>query len=249
MTYPNILAMGKEEILQLQVPDVRMPMPMEEFFHIGKILGSLWAYDHQAAKQGKVGMHAELKSKLHSDVFFVSKIFLEPENICEIMAYQMVDRLQQYPHQVIRPTDYVGGIPDGATKLGKWIARLLGSKEAKLEKKDGKIVLESSIPDGATLLLIDDVCTRGTAILEAAGDIKQKCPGVKILPYDPVILNRGGLSWVQDMHVGRFTIIPIVERKIDDWPAEKCPLCALGSKPIKPKATEENWKQLNESQR
>ena len=107
----------------------------------------------EALKEGKPGLHAELKSGLHSDGFFVSRILLESWNMRVIMVDQIALRFKQLG--TAKP-DWVVGIPDGATELGKEVARALDAKSAEMKKEEGKMVLVSSIGADETLLLIED---------------------------------------------------------------------------------------------
>lgn len=239
----NILEMGKEELLSLKVEDINRPLTAEEVEHMAVVLGAFWQYDYEAAKQGRVGMHALLKSERHSDGFFVSRILLALANIRWIIAQQIVTKLCNAG--VLRP-DIVAGIPDGATKLGEDVAEILGAKNAEMVKVDGRIALATGII-GRRILLVEDFCTRGTGFTEAAKVIKAQ-PGVYLLPFNPVIINRGGLKEIIIEGIGKFDVLPVVERRVQDWTAEECPLCQMGSKPIKPKATDENWLAITTSQ-
>lgn len=239
--------MGKEELLPIQVEGIQRLLTPEEVVHMAKELGAFWTYDYDVAKQGRVGLHAELKSGLHSDGFFISRIFLAEENIRKIISHQMVMRLKQHPDEIISP-NYVVGIPDGATKLGEDIAQILGRKCAEMEKVDGRIRLVTSLLPGEPILLVEDFCTRGTGFAEAVRVILEAQPEAYILPYDPVIINRGGLESIIIEGFGQAKVLPVVEWRVQDWPPEECPLCKMGSKPIKPKATDENWKAITTSQ-
>ena len=239
-----IQKMGRDKLLALRPASVTWPLSMGEVMHMASILGAFWAYDYDAARANKFGLHAELKSGLHSDGFFVSKILLESENIRRIMAQQMVRRI----HQAIGVSpDYVAGIPDGATNLGKEVANILGVPEACMEKRDGKITLTTNVGRGL-VLLVEDICTRGTALVEAATHIRASQRGAQIMKYNPVIINRGGLMFIPVAGIGTFKILPVVERRINDWTADECPLCKLGSRAIKPKATDQNWIDITTSQ-
>lgn len=244
-----ITEMGREEILALNPNTVNWYLSTEEFLHIATILGAFWTYDYVAAENGKVGLHAELKSGLHSDGFFVSKILLEPKNILHIMARQIAMKLEKRGlFDLDLADDYVAGVPDGATNLGREIAKMLDVQEAIMQKSDGKISLSTQIGSGR-ILLIEDFCTRGTGFTEAVLQIRESQPDVHVLPYDPVILNRGGMKWINVLGVGEFDILPMVEKRIQDWQPTDCPLCKFGSKAIKPKATEENWLKITTSQK
>lgn len=241
----KILTMQKRELLLLTEMDMPQTISVEEMLHIGKTLGAFWAYDYEAAKRLYSGMHAILKSGLHSDGFFVSRILLEPENIRRLISQQMIKRLREA--NVPNP-DYIAGIPNGATALGSNIAKILGIREACIEKVDGRITLKTNIPSKKTLLLVEDFCTRGTGFKETVLQIKTEQPTVRILPYNPVIINRGGLREIIFEGDSNFTILSVAELRIQNWEPTECPLCFAGSKAIKPKATNENWRLLTTSQ-
>ena len=249
---PEIIGMTKEELINLDPLGIDRGLSEEEIVYIAKTLDSYWEYDYQAADEGKVGMHAILKSERHSDGFFVSRIMLQYPDIRAIMADQLVLRFQAENtlNQLMLPRpDWVAGIPDGATELGQDVAKALGVRTAEMKKEDGRIVLVSSIGPGEILLLIEDFCTRGTGFKEAVSDILFKQPKVKFLPYEFVIINRGGLREIKvegfDLP---FRIVAAAEHRVNDWEPAECPLCKMGSKPIKPKATEENWRLITTSQ-
>lgn len=214
---------------------------------MARTLGAFWVYDYKALEQGKPGMHALLKSGLHSDGFLVSKILLGSENILRIMANQITMRYRDTGESL---PDWVAGVPDGATALGKAVADALGVRNAEIVKVDGRISLITPIRPAQELLLVEDFCTRGTGFTETVTEVKRQSPYAVVLRYNPVIVNRGGLKTISVKGAGDFAVLPVVERRILDWdPADKgCPLCARGSTPIKPKATDENWRLLTTSQ-
>lgn len=249
----EIIGMGKDELLGLSPDSLTRPdsvgrlLTEEEVVYMATVLGAFWQYDYEAAKEGRVGMHALLKSGLHSDGFFYSRILLERSNIRRIFANQLVLRLKRLK-SFSRP-DWVAGIPDGATELGKDVAEILGVKNAEMKKVDGKIVLESSIAPYETLLGIEDFCTRGTGFKEAIVDVLSRQPNVGLLRFEGVILNRGGLKEIKIEGFSPFRIVAIAEHRINDWEPEVCPLCKIGSEPIKAKATDENWRLITTSQK
>lgn len=244
----KIIGMAREELIVLDSAEVNWLLSDEETFYIAKTLGAYWGYNYEAAKKGKPGLHAILKSELHSDGFFISAILLEHSNIQWLFANQMVLKFNGLG---IPKPDWVAGIPKGATELGKDVARIMGVKNAEMKKgDDDRITLESEIAPDETLLGIEDFSTRGTGFREAVLNILSKQPKVKLLPYYGVILNRGGLTEVAVDGIDRpFRIMPVAVKRINDWKPEECPLCNdFGSKPIKPKATEENWQLITTSQ-
>lgn len=242
----NILAMDRDQLAALDPAEVTRLLTPEEVEHMAKELGALWLYDYVALEAGKAGMHALLKSLLHSDGFFVSRILLAFENIRQIMARQIIMRLNEA--RVPTP-DYLAGVPDGATLLGEATAQMMGVNLAEMTKVDGKITFTTALKGAhPTLLLLEDFCTRGTGFREAVLAVKQHAPHIQIFRYNPVIINRGGLDTIAVDGWGTFKVLPVVSRRINDWPAESCPLCQKGSTVIKPKATDENWQLINASQ-
>ena len=240
----NILEMGRDDILKLKSDTVDRPLTAHEVVHIAKTLGAVWSYDYEAAKQGREGMHALLKSGRHSDGIFVSKILLAHNNILQLVARQMATvlrRLEVFP-------DYVVGVPDGATKLGEAIAHALGTSILPMKKVEGRMLLKTRPLQNKTILIVEDFCTRGTGFIEAVLAVAKVQPYASFSPWDPVIINRGGLSSISVPVMGEFTILPLVERRVNDWDPNECPLCQMGSVPIKPKATDENWKAITASQ-
>lgn len=244
----SIIGLSKEQLEALTLSDIGDRMfSKEEFFYLAKTLEAHWKYDYEAAKNGKPGYHALLKSRRHGDQFFVSKILLDKPNIREIIADQLVRIF--YKMNIPKP-DWVSGIPDGATKLGEDIARIMGVKLAEMKKVDGKIELVTNIPEGESLLLIEDFCTKGTGFKEAVIDIFTKCPNTVIYPYELVILNRGGLASIDTEDGRSFLVVALVTEKIDDWDPETefCPPCEFGSEVVKPKVSDENWRLITTAQ-
>lgn len=248
----NIIGLTKKQILGLTANDIGdRDITKAEFFYMANMLGAHWAYDYDAAKKGKPGKHALLKSLRHSDQFFISRILLSHENIRKIIAHQLV---RVFKRSKTSKPDRIAGIPDGATELGKDVAIIMGVKYVEMQKIDGKISLTENIPPWMSLLLVEDFCTRGTGFIEAVKDIALQCPKTRICPFELVILNRGGLTAIEvDFGGGlktEFSIAALVTEKIEDWDGDdgSCEPCKLGSIAIKPKETDENWEDINTAQ-
>jgi orotate phosphoribosyltransferase len=100
-----------------------------------------------------------------------------------------------------------------------------------------------------TLLIVDDVCAKGTALRKVIISSFEKDNKGYILPFLLVFLNRSGLKDIEVKEVNCvFSIISLVTLKTNEWEPSECPLCKSGSKPIKPKETEENWHLITTSQ-
>ncbi len=241
----SILDMGSDELSTLNPNDVTHLLSNEETLHIFLKLGYAWFYDYEAADDSRVGLHALLKSLRHSDGFINAKVCLEEHpNIRKLFARQIalkVDKLS------IKP-DYIVGVPTAATKLGEEVAEIVDAKKINLIKDEGgKIKLTTSLEVDSVILVIDDICTKGTGFSEAIREIKTQHKDSHVLPFDFVIVNRGGLESI-DINGAQFKVMAVAERRINDWAEEECQLCKKGSKPIKPKISDENWEKITTPQ-
>lgn len=248
----DFLEMSKDDLIQLEPKDVTKSLTSEEVLHIFSAFGGFWQYDYKAAEAGRVGRHAKLKSGRCSDGFLYSKTVLSYPHLCAIMAQQMAQmvrmKLRGDGWKVRRPK-YVAGIPDGATELGRNFADIVGSEVAEMRKEDGRIQLVSFLQNGDTLLLLEDFCTRGNGLLEAVTNVLKINSAIKFIPFEPVIVNRGGLQEIKYSDNICFTILPVVIHRIQDWDQSQCPLCKMGSIPIHPKNPGSNWEILVNSQK
>lgn len=244
-----ILEMGQEGILRLCPQDIHRPLTNGEWVHIARTFGAFWSYDYQAAEEGRPGLHAELKSGRHSDGFFSSKVLLAHGSILGLVVEQLYRLLDG--EEVYAPAwRYVAGVPESATVLGEALAKRMGAHLLKLRKEDGRIIFEGRFPVANSLLLVEDVCTRGTGFIEAVRAVLARASSVaQFVLLDPVILNRGGLTHVSVPEVGEFKIVALMDERMNDWEPTECPLCRNGSTAIKPKALPENWGRLTHSQR
>jgi orotate phosphoribosyltransferase len=253
MNETDILGMKRDELLALDPEAVNRILTKEEILHIFSELGGFWGYDYEAGRNGRPGFHALLKSRRHSDGFINSKVVLCHGNIRKIFAKQVALKFSELglprPH-------FVAGIPEGATELGKDVAEMLGSEAAEMEKiveGDKKVIkMRTNIKPEQQLLLVEDFCTRGTGFTEAVRDINSITHNPSpVMPYEIVIINRGGLKEIDIEDIGTYAIIPLAEHRINDWDpeSEECPLCKLASRAIKPKDPLENWELLMNSQK
>jgi len=244
----NLLGLNKEQLLALDPKDVLWPLYAEEIFHLWAELNGSWFYDYQALEEGRPGLHAELKSKRCSDGFFMSRAVLQYSNLRKLIANQMVMKLEEFHSTFARP-NIVCGIPDGAKELGDNIAQILGLPVCEMvkDKETGKLRLITEVRPGLVVLQVEDFCTRGTAFKEGTKLILDSQPQALIFPYEIAILNRGGLSSIEACGM-TYGIGSLVDKQVNDWDPAECPLCKRGSKRIKPKATEENWRLITTSQ-
>jgi len=243
----SIMGLSKENLIRCLDPRYfTRKLSGEEIIYLAKAFDACWEYDYRAAAKGKIGRHAVLKFGSHSDIFFNSKIFLANDDIREIIARQLVS--QYYSGLLAERPDWVLGIPDGAKDLGKDVARILKSRPAVMTKENGQMKLESRIGAYESVLMVEDLCTRGTGLKEAVREVLTKQPRALVLWHELAVVDRGGLGHVNISDVHEFTVVSLAQLRANDWPPDDCPLCHAGSKPIKPKVTDENWQLLIRSQ-
>jgi len=241
----SLIGLTAEELVNLKPHEVFWVLIGDEILYIFKTLNGFWAYDYEAAKTGRVGLHAKLKSERCSDGFFYSKVVLQHPNLRRIIAKTLVGNFKRTGLSI---PDFVAGIPDGASELGQDVAYYMGVPVLELKKENGKIIVAGDIEPRCKLLLVEDFCTKGTGFKEAEEVILDKQPGAIISPVELVILNRGGLTHIEGKS-HRYMIEAAVVHRISDWDPAECPIHKMGSESIKPKVTEENWELITSSQR
>ena len=236
----NIIGLTKEQILGLNPCDIRISLQPEDILYIAEILGAHLKVNPQAK------YHPKLKSGMHAGEFWNSGAFLQYKNIRTIIAYQVACKFNREWGRAMGP-DSIAGIPRGATKLGKDMAKILEIRHVSMIKEDGHIKMESSINTTEIIVLVDDICTEGTAFKETVKEIKSENPTSVILPYAIYVLNLGCLEYIQvelNGEIREFQIIALANYPVTHWKPEDCPFCKAGSLAVKPNETEEIWQEF-----
>jgi orotate phosphoribosyltransferase len=245
----TLIGMNRGDLEVLEASDVDWLITPDELLYTAGVFEAFWQYNGDAAKEGRKGLHAELKSGLHSDGFFAAKILLSFGNMMNIMAHQLVGRLTREP--AFHLPGIIFGVPTSATLLAQEVGRILQVPVGMMEKRGEEgMVVRSPVREFSSnpVLVVEDLCTRGTGFGMAVEAIRRHRPTAEILPFDPVILNRGPCA---NLWFGKrnFKVVAVGSRLMNDWPANECPLCADGSEAIKPKAEPGNWELLVNSQK
>lgn len=243
----NILAMNRDQLIAVDPDDVDWQSGGEIFYMLKKFDGYL-GFDYSGAlKSGNPGHHFELKSGLHSDVFLDFNTVLQYKNLRKIIAMQLVREYKKSlyeshnfswsdPACVVGVPTCVAGIPNGATLLGEDVADIFGARKISIIKKNGKIIMASALELFNTLLFVEDVFTKGTALNESINAVMSDRNGNlgRILPFILTIVNRGRLSNIKT-NIGFINVISLCSIKANEWDKDDCELCKMGSKTIKPK--------------
>lgn len=210
----------------------RLPSP-EDVLEWFKLLQAGWVYggDPRLA-------HAILHSGMHSDGFFLCKKVLDHGNLREIIAACMIAMLRGVG---LGEVDGVFGSPQSSILLSGDVGRLLGVKTYVLEKdpkdSEGKKMLfkpDDPVPEGHVLLQIEELVTTWASGGASTDAIIAGNPyPVKFAPLVGVfVLRPPELEYV--LPDGR-VMKPFIERPVAAWPKDSCPLCARGSRAVKPK--------------
>lgn len=250
----NILEMDIDRLRSLNPDEVDWGLSEEEILHMVDMTDNyvlLPAAPPLVARGPVPKYHIKLKSGLCSNGFINFKILLkEYPNLRKIYAKQIAHELEIMFKEGYERPDWIVGVPDAATELGEDVANILGIDYLKLKKEDGRILLDEGhaelLKPGVTILIIEDLCTKGTGVTETILQIMAIRDDIRILNYIMYIVNRGTLEEVVVEGVGSFKIIPLARRRIDEYQPgpDTCPYCANGSEPIKAKDPVENWRML-----
>jgi len=251
MSAKSILEMGTEELRNLNPKSIKTLLTKEELLHIVDVTDSFIMLPDPS--DGYPKYHIKLKSGLCSNGFINLKLLLsEFPNLRRLFADQMIRKLISLFDGGYRPPDWVAGIPEAATELGRDVASLLGVEYLELKKDNsGRIVLEDRdaklLLPGEDILIVEDLCTRGTGVSEAIREILSRRSDVNILNNILYVFNRGSLRSISVNWIGEFRIIALADIKISEYnPGTECPYCSNGSVPIPPKKPLENWLLLKE---
>lgn len=244
-TKKTLTELTKEEILALDPADFsEQEILSGVIIAWAKTLGCYWKFKGTSENPD---VHAILKAKTHSNEFFYIREMLEYENIRKIIAWKLAGFIQERGKNV-----FIAGIPKGASKLAKDIAEIAGLKYAEMQKDENeRIRFVTELPPDSVIIFVEDVSTRRTAVRESYREAINVSPGVRIVRYILAVIDRAK-SKAFDFFIYNdlapekpFMVKSLVTADSDEWAVESgevCPLCQMGSKPMKPKTPAENWK-------
>ena len=231
--------------------EYRDPLSNEEFNHVFTLCEAKWIHNGDPKMP-----HAQLTAGNCSNGFVDVMRVLHYPNLCEIMAIQMAHVFEQalmanpnLPRWERGNRNWIIGSDHAAAVFSQRIAaRLMARHDFPTKGPDKKL------PDGSTektqiwkrleiqpdemVLQVEELVTT-TATLEAVrkGIVNASKDPVNFFPQVMTLVHR---SPQKDFY--GFPILYVRHYDIESWKPDKCPLCAKGSKRIKPK---ENWAELN----
>jgi orotate phosphoribosyltransferase len=166
--------------------------------------------------------HFLLSSGLHSDTYFQCARILQFPELARELGYQIAQRLEQ------QSVDLVVSPAMGGILIGHEVARAVGRRFVFTERVDGRMTLRRGfeIAKGERAIIAEDVVTRGTSVREVA-DVIEAAGGV-VIGLGAIIDRTGGTA---DLPV---PLQALARVEVTNYPADSCPLCRAGGKPIKP---------------
>ena len=205
---------------------------MKHWIELLRQINALWIHDNNPRRP-----HALLTSGKHSNGFFNGSLAIcNPDllnQLCKALIRQVDLTRLQAPQLVV-------GSAMGAITIAYEIARQLDDKtQAGFTEKAGDLMELKRFPikPGHRVLVVEDVLTTGGTTKKTIDGIK-KADG-NILPFILVLVNRSGLSQIDD-----YKLISLIDHHLPIWTPEECPLCQMGSIALRPK---DNWEALNAS--
>ena len=168
--------------------------------------------------------HFVLSSGLHSSVFLQKMfVFMDPartERLCRALARKVTE--------AYGPVDYVVSPAVGGIVPGYETARHLGAKAIFVEREGGVFTLRRgfTIPEGARVVMVEDIVTTGLSSRECLAAIRQH-PG-DLLGAACLIDRSGGRA-----EIGA-PLISLVELDIPNYAPDQLPPELAALPPLKP---------------
>lgn len=239
------IVQNKGELLALDADSMRRPVRIsqEEFLYWFDLLDAGWKHSGDPKDP-----HAELTSGLCSNGFFDCLRVLKNVKLSEILAYQLALRLLDAARSAgeFPGIQWVIGSPMAGITFAHDVARAIQSPNSFFLEKDpkdpsGKKLLWKRVAIGEEepVLQIEELITTAGTTNEVVRAIREGNPNpVKFVPYIGTLVHRP--SKMVDEYGGR-KVVALISEEVWAVPPEECPLCAQGSKRLRPKT---NWKEL-----
>jgi len=210
-------------------------MTEEELLKIFKEKDACWMHNGDPKKP-----HAQLTSGKCSNGFFDCMRVLKDPELCRLLAEELTEKLKR---EGILHVDWVIGSPYAAITFSYEVASNLGALHAFPEKsredKNKMVWKRFSIPEGATILQVEELITTAKTFREVRRAVTEENEDpVDFLPIVATIIHRPPKLPAE--HDGT-EIISLLEKEV--WAVEQkdCPLCKKGSKRYRPKT---HWAEL-----
>jgi orotate phosphoribosyltransferase len=162
-----------------------------------------------------LGGHFVLTSGKHSDTYLQCARVLEDPGLTTTLAQELVTRLPA------GEVDLVAAPAVGGIVIGFAVAQALQVRFIFSEREDGRMRLRRGfvVPDGARVLIVEDVVTTGGSVAEVADLVREQ--GGRVVGV-AALVDRGGEK--------RFTdpLWSLLRLEVEAWDRSECRLCASG---------------------
>src|SRR5512144_2885522 len=166
--------------------------------------------------------HFLLSSGLHSEQYLQSALVLQQPDIATRLCAALAESFKgSRIEAVIAPA--LGGV-----FVSHETARALGVRALFAERVNGELTLRRgfSIKPGERVLVVEDVITTGKSTKETIRVVQQA--GGVVVAAASLVDRSGGKA---DLGVPYTSLVTL---NVPTYPAEACPLCKAGSRPVKP---------------
>jgi len=160
--------------------------------------------------------HFQLSSGLHSDRYFQCAQVLQYPNLAKELGRLLAEHCNELEFDLVL-SPAVGGV-----LIGHEVARALGRRHLFCERKEGALQLRRGfeIHKSESVLLVDDVLTRGTSFTEMHELVQQSEAQVH------------GIAVIVDRRAPEINLpVPVhslLREEVQTWDPPECPLCAQG---------------------
>jgi len=210
----------------------------EEITNVLRVADALWLHSGDSKDP-----HAELTSGKCSNGFVDVLRALRFTNICDILSYCMAQKIEAEiekrkldDRQSIR---WVVGSDHAAAIFSQNVARWFNVQHDFTEKgpEGTQVWKRFVIGEEEPVLQVEELMTTTGTVIAVREGIKAGNPNpVTFFPLIATLVHRSKFHFVSGVPV-----IYLTHYEIDVWEPQNCPLCAQGSKRLKPKT---NWKEL-----
>ncbi len=204
----------------------------EEVRHLFELCDSLWLHSGDPKNP-----HAELISGKCSNGYVDCGRTLRFTYVCQFLADQLVKKLRGV---YTGPIDWVVGSDHAGAAPSHCVALNLETKHEfteKSEDKKGQIWKRYVIEPEERVLQVEDLITTTQTVKAAREGMRTGNPNpITFIPFVMTLIHRSSVFEFEES-----PILYLAHFDIEVWEPAECPLCALGSKRLRPKT---HWKEL-----
>ncbi|HTY39570.1 MAG TPA: hypothetical protein VMC43_00560 [Candidatus Paceibacterota bacterium] len=204
---------------------------MQKWWDELRAAGAVWQHSRDPRAP-----HVVLRSGRHSDGFIDTLQYLSAVRNLEAAAHALERELN---FELRAGTvDWVFGSPMAGVPIATVVALQLRADHIAFTEKTGKdgkeLVCRFDVPAGESVLCVEEMSTTGQTPQRSIDAIRARNPRARILPYVGAFLIRcaNDPPELKDAKFVPVVSLPMLDIAFNEWPAEFCPLCRVGSRAI-----------------